>query len=140
LSSSANKGRYWCTESDGWSINIFDDRGSWDGKNWVLDFGIGILVAPDDSIKKKIKMCIDSDIRNGKQGEIRYIIVGKHAAVMLYLLELINFDDLKRADESNGFIDIPDFKFDSVTACLRIDPKRDMNFCATADEKGEIIP
>ena len=59
---------------------------------------------------------------------------------MLYLLELINFDDLKRADESNGFIDIPDFKFDSVTACLRIDPKRDMNFCATADEKGEIIP
>ena len=85
-------------------------------------------------------MCIESDIQNGKRDEIRYIIVGKHAAVMLYLLELINSDDLKRADESNLFIDIPGFKFENVTACLRIDPKRDTNFCATADENGEIIP
>ena len=140
MSNSKNEGRYWRTDSEGWDISIFENRGSRDGKYWTLDFGFAVIVAPDDSIKRKIKNCIDSDIRNGKQGEIRYIIVGKHAAVMLYLLEIINFDDLKRADESNGFIDIPDFQFDSVTACLRIDPKRDMNFCATADENGEIIP
>ena len=141
MSCNTIKGQNWSVEPGG-LVNLFGYRGAKSGDYWVLDFWDGMLAeaSPGDDSAVRIRACIERDTENGRRDDIRYVIVAPNVAVMLHLLGYFAINDLERSNEHDRLIDIPGVRFGDIEVFLRVDPNRKAGFCATADDRGEIIP
>ena len=85
-----------------------------------------------------IQALIDADVSNGNGDKIAQVQVNPTNAVTLALLSYITPNHLRGAKEHDDCIDIPQVSI--CNRCLTVRVTEGIDYAATADEDGNIIP
>ena len=125
------------------AIQFFGAEASRTDRGWCINwtpFGdVPVEVEPRSPLLEDIQACIEDDIAGGNRDKIKMLLVKPENAAVLFLLKKISAKDLKKAQEHDGVIDIPDINvFEDYFLTVRImqDPEYG---CATADADGNIL-
>ncbi|MCR4752839.1 MAG: hypothetical protein K5837_00245 [Candidatus Saccharibacteria bacterium] len=128
---------------DAGTVDFFGARGMHFGDGWAINtFGGNLMVevVKTHDTLEGIKQCIKGDTDAGKRDKIAFVIVGKRAAVALYLEGIITAEHLRKASEGPDYVDIPDVNFEDLSLTVRVDASREnLAFVATADKDCTII-
>ena len=122
-------------------INFFGERGMKSGQYWAisaLNDGAMIEVDPDKTLLSEIRGCIDADVENGNGDKIAILVAAPNVAVYLFLSGTITAQHLRKAEERDGIIDIPNVLLFKRSLTVRVDSYTEYSF-ATADENGTIL-
>ena len=125
------------------TVNFFGARGRHLGDRWTINaFGGDLMVevVKTHDTLQAIKQCIKDDTDAGKSYKIACVIVGKYAAVVLYLEGIITAEHLRKASEGPDYVDIPGVNVEGLSLTVRVDASRkNPAFVATADKDCTII-
>lgn len=125
------------------TVDFFGAMGEHHGDYWLSNekFGGNSLyqIHKENKVPESIFECIEADRNEGKDDCVAYVVVGRYAAVKLYLCGLVAIKHLRKASEGKDYIDIPGVVFGGLTLTVRVDANRDGYFCATADKDCTII-
>ena len=122
-------------------VNFFGERGMKSGQYWAIsafDNSVMIEVDPDKTILRDIRECINEDVANGNGDKIAMLVTAPSTAVSLFLSDVITAQHLRKAEERDGFIDIPNVLLFKRSLTVRVDSYTEYSF-ATADENGVIL-
>ena len=128
---------------DGGKIKFFDAEGFRTDKGWCVNWtelgDIPVEVERSSSLLSDIERCVEEDFKKGYRNNIKMLLVPPRNAAVLFLLNKIRTEHLKKAQEHDGVIDIPSILiYDRIYVTVRVTPGLEYG-CATATEDGEII-
>lgn len=126
---------------DGDTVQFFGAKGcKFSADRWGINaFGAHTFVEVDpDSITPEIRALLKADVEAGDGDKVAQIQLGPRQAVVFFLEGAITRDQLAKAAEGVGFIDIPDVTIDGRTLTVRVLAET-LYEVATADSTGTVL-